>query len=178
MARLAFFTFGILERPYDDPSTKDFMGLVADSFAQAEASEGFIDRSTIASETGTPSWGEYADSRFFDPEIHGGVPRTLSLWESIESVFAYAYAADHGEALKRRSEWFLKPEWPSQTMWWVGDDHTPDWFEATERHEYLHDNGASAFAFDVRNPYDADGNPVKVDRTLIEQIRKRNAERT
>jgi hypothetical protein len=45
--------------------------------------------------------------------------------------------------LRRRKEWFRKPQWPTYVAWWVSDDHVPTWAEAVERCEHLHDHGAS-----------------------------------
>ena len=93
----------------------------------------------------------------------------------MESAFAFAYAGVHAEALSRRKEWFLAPAWPTYVAWWVPDDHTPDWHEATARHEHLHDNGPSPYAFDFKHPFGPDGNPVDIDRVRVKVKMERNA---
>ena len=100
---------------------------------------------------------------------------TAGFTKDLESAFAFAYAGVHAEALSRRKEWFLAPAWPTYVAWWVPDDHTPDWHEATARHEHLHDNGPSPYAFDFKHPFGPDGNPVDIDRVRVKVKMERNA---
>jgi hypothetical protein len=177
MAKVAFFTFGILHEVQGHPQVQGFFDRIARNFATAEQSDGFRGRSTLNPETGQHSWGERPSPRFFLGDEHEGTraPRTLSLWEDLESVFAFAYSGVHAEALSRRKEWFLKPEWPTYVAWWVPDDHTPDWHEAKIRHEHLHDYGPSPYAFDFKHPFGPDGNPIEMDRALVKLKIEKNA---
>jgi hypothetical protein len=143
------------------------------AFGAADAAEGFVDRSSRDPVTLKHAWGDYVPARFFDPARHGGVVFTLSRWRTLEAVHAYAYAGVHGEALRHRLEWFEKPEWPSYAAWWVADDHRPDWVEAKQRLEYLHDHGPSEVAFDLRSPRGPDGTSVTVDRQAARAIVER-----
>jgi hypothetical protein len=170
MAKLAFFTFGILRETEDHPQTQGFFNLANRNFAAAEQSGGFIDRSGYDDEIGHSNWGNQVSSRFFRADGLGTVAQTLSLWEDLESVFAFAYAGVHAKALSRRKEWFFKPEWPTYVAWWVADDHTPDWREAAARHEYLHDHGSSPYAFDFKRSFDPDGSPADIDRAFAKII--------
>ena len=54
---------------------------------------------------------------------------TLSLWQDLESVAAFAYHGPHGEALAKRREWFEKYNLPVYVAWWVRADHRIDWKE-------------------------------------------------
>ena len=76
------------------------------------------------------SWQPFATPRFYVEGEHAGAPATLTVWDDLESVFAFAYYGVHGEALSKRKEWFVPPEWPTYVAWWVDDDHQPDWEEA------------------------------------------------
>jgi len=166
MSRIAFYTFGILREPYGHPQVQGFFDRIDSVFEQARNSEGFI-----ALDDGT--WGEYEWPRFYIKEKHAGAPATLSLWRDIESVCAFAYKNLHGEALKLREEWAVKPEWPTYVAWWVEDDRFPTREEASRRLEHLHDNGSSPFAFNFKKYFDADGNPKELDRELLnERINK------
>jgi hypothetical protein len=167
MAKLAFFTFGILREAEAHAQVQGFFDRVARNFEAAEQSSGFIDRSGYDDESAHNSWGDQVCSRFFCEDGHGTVARTLSLWEDLESVFAFAYAGVHAEALRRRKHWFLTPEWPTYVAWWVADNHTPDWQEAAARHEHLHDYGQSPYAFDFKQPFGPYGNPVEIDRAVV-----------
>jgi len=175
MAKVAFFTFGILSEAQGHPQVQGFFDRIVRNFETAEQSDGFIDRSGRNPETEQHSWGEWVSPRFFREGEHAGDPMTLSLWEDLESVFAFAYSGVHAETLSRRKEWFLKPEWPTYVAWWVPDDHTPDWHEAKERHEHLHDYGPSSYAFDFKHPFGPDGNPIEIDRALVKIKIERNA---
>ncbi|HEU5346697.1 MAG TPA: DUF3291 domain-containing protein [Ktedonobacterales bacterium] len=165
MARVAFFTFGVLREPRGHPQTRGFEDRIAASFAEASASPGFIC---------------YPQQMRVEPDDLGviwpaakGPEReammTLSLWESLEAVFAYSYhlRGVHNEALKLRKEWFVEPEWPNYVAWWVADDHLPTWQEAVERHQLLSERGPTADAFDFHAPFDAEGRPTRILRRPI-----------
>lgn len=173
MPLLAFTTFAILRAPYGDAQVQGFFDRLPAAFGAADAAEGFVDRSSRDPVTLKHAWGDYVPARFFDPARHGGVVFTLSRWRTLEAVHAYAYAGVHGEALRHRLEWFEKPEWPSYAAWWVADDHRPDWVEAKQRLEYLHDHGPSEVAFDLRSPRGPDGAPLTIDRQAARAIVER-----
>ena len=175
MAKLAFFTFGILREAQDHIEVQGFFDQADHNFEIAEQSSGFIARSGYDDEIGRNSWGGRVCSRFCREDDHGIVARTLSLWEDVESVFAFAYAGAHAEALRRRKHWFLVPEWPTYVAWWVADGHIPDWQEAAARHEHLHDYGSSPYAFDFKQPFGRDGKPVEINRAVVKIKIERNA---
>ncbi|HEX2347934.1 MAG TPA: DUF3291 domain-containing protein [Ktedonobacterales bacterium] len=165
MARVAFFTFGVLQEPRGHPQTRGFEERVAASFAEASGSPGFI---------GYPQ-GMHAlpDDPTLEWPAAKGPQReammTLSLWRDLASVFAFAYGLRgvHNEALKLRKQWFVAPEWPNYVAWWVADDHLPTWREAVERHRLLSERGPTPDAFDFHMPYDTEGNAISVLRRPI-----------
>lgn len=167
MSRIAFYTFGILREKEGHPQVQGFYDRIDSVFEQAKNSEGFIAQSNA-------SWGEYVSPRFYDKEKHAVAPATLSLWKDLESVCAFAYRNNHGEAIKLRQEWALKPEWPTYVAWWVEDDHLPDRKEACIRLEHLHDNGSNPFAFNFKKPFDDKGQPAELNRKVIEDRIKTN----
>ena len=81
-------------------------------------------------------------------------------------MFAFAYRGAHAESLRHRKEWFVEPAWPTYAAWWIDDDHIPTWEEAMERVNALYHRGPTPFAFTFKQPYDADGRPMRVDRSL------------
>lgn len=164
MSRIAFYTFGILREPMGHAQVQGFFDRMESTFAQVEHAAGFVDRDRGS------SWGPHVSPRFYDEKQHAGAPATLSLWTDLESVCAVAYRDNHGEAFKKRRDWFLKPEWPTYVAWWVEDDHIPTRAEACQRHEYLHDHGPSPYAFTFKQPFDAKGQPTELDRKLLDQI--------
>lgn len=160
MARLAFYTFGILREARGHAQVQGFFDRIAATFAAAEGTDGFVARGFSQRE---PSLGP----RFFDPATHPLAPQTLSLWRDLESVFAFAYRGAHAEALRQRKEWFVEPAWPTYAAWWVEDGHAPSWAEAAERLEHLHDHGATPFAFSFKQAFDAEGQAIAVDRQRV-----------
>jgi hypothetical protein len=177
MAKVAFFTFGILREARGHPQVQGFFDNLAHTFETAEQSDGFLGRSRRNPETGQHTWGEEGHPRFFREDEHADDPRTLSLWADVESVYAFAYAGMHANALSQRQEWFLQPAWPTYVAWWVPDDHIPDWHEATARHAHLHDHGPSPYAFDFTQPFGPEGNPIVLNRALVQAKMARNAGR-
>ena len=170
MPLVAFTTFAIFRAPPGDPQVQGFFDRLPDTFGAADRFEGFVARSMRDPVTLTHTWGDLVYPRFLDPARHDGAVATLSLWRTLESVNAFAYSGVHGESLRHRLEWFVKPEWPSYTAWWVADDHIPDWYEARERLEQLHDQGPSPQAFDFRRAFGADLEPVTVRRDVVREI--------
>jgi hypothetical protein len=162
VARLAFLTFGILHEPLGHPQVQGFFDRVPDALASAHGTDGFVWRETERA----PDLGP----RFFRPTEHPRAPQTLSLWTELEAPYAFAYHGLHAEALRRRKEWFVKPEWPTYVAWWVEDDHTPTWPEAYERLESLHDQGPSPFAFSFKTPFGADGQATHLNRERVDQL--------
>ena len=176
MPNVAFFTYGVLRETADHPQMQDFWERVPPNFVVAEQSDGFLDRSRFKPGTTVHDWGEAAVSQFhreteFD---RTRIPRTLSLWNDLESVFAFAYSGSHAEAMSHRKQWFLRPEWPSYVAWWVADGHTPQWSEAVERHQHLFDYGPSPYAFDFKDPFGASGESTQLDRALVKIKIERN----
>jgi hypothetical protein len=169
MAKLAFYTFGILSEPHGNARVQPFLDAFSDVFAAARAAPGYVDhavkpdpsRHSLGQDFG--EWGLYAVPRFYDG---GFVPSTitlaatLSLWTGIDEVRNYAYTGLHAAALKRRREWFRNEEWPAYVMWWVEDNEMPKWGQAVQNIEKLHDDGPTALAFNFRNAFTAEGNPL------------------
>ena len=101
MARVAFYTFGILHEHRDHPQSKGFIDRVPLVFDSAENSKGFVDHASARNrEENDPRWGEpEANPRFFVEDQHPFAPATLSLWDDLESVYAFAYNGRHAETL-------------------------------------------------------------------------------
>jgi hypothetical protein len=50
--------------------------------------------------------------RFLKGSGFDSAPSSLSLWQDIESLMAFAYAGVHAEALKHARNWNQKGDWP------------------------------------------------------------------
>lgn len=169
--RVAFTTFAILKKPYGNPEVQGFDDRTPSVFDEAEDSEGFIARAKELSGSELANfnrdWGEWGK---FDVPCFYNFGRTdetdqrastLSLWKDLSSVYRFVYSGLHLEALKKRSEWFLKPEWPTYAVWWVDEDYVPQWKEACEKLEQLHFDGATASSFDFKHPFDESGQSIE-----------------
>ena len=177
MSRIAFYTFGILREPFGNEQVQPFFDWVPSVFEAAENTDGFIDRPRIDEK----DWGRPVSPHFYDVQKYPGAPAdnpdarapvTLSLWADLESVYAFAYRGAHGEALRKRKEWFVKPDWPTYAARWVGDDHVPTYEEAIERQKHIHHNGPTRYAFDLKTPFDELGNPTQLSRSRVAERRK------
>lgn len=173
MPRLAFTTFGIMKEPYGtdisrgyeelEPSVDSAVLACPGLIARAEAVDDGTDRSNFERDWG--EWGTFCVPRFYQ----GGRTResdsrasTVSLWRDIQSVYEFSYSGIHRETLMKRGQWFLRPEWPSYAMWWVGEDEHPTWRDACVRLENLHDRGSTPKAFDFKRPFHPDGSVASV----------------
>jgi hypothetical protein len=171
VARLAFYTFGLLHEPWGGEVVRPFVEAAPDVFSAAAAAPGYIARA-VPPDLNRPKsgqdygeWGVHVTPRFNDGGSLPGtvtVADTLSLWANISAVRAFAYSGKHVAALKRRWEWFRKGDWPPYVMWWVGDCETPTWGQATSKLELLHDKGPTVAAFNFRTPFGADGRPTSI----------------
>lgn len=163
-ARIAFLTLGVLKEPVGHATVQGFVDRIGDVYAAAEGSAGFFDRSIRDVQTWEHSWGPVVVPRCIPDGITPAqIAMTLSLWRDLESVAAFAYHGVHREALSRREDWFDKARWPVYAAWWVEGDHRPNWQEAADRIDHLHDHGATPTAFSFRQPFDAAGTPVRMN---------------
>ena len=172
MARVAFMTFGILREPWGHPAVQGFVDRLNGVSATADSSPGFIDQYRDQDTGDGNQFGTVVTGRFVTPNVADRVAQTLSIWTALQYVFAFAYAGDHAEALRRRKDWFLKGSWPTYAAWWVADDCWPQWEDANTRLEHLHDHGSTSYAFDFRSPFDIEGRPLILDRTRIAALQR------
>ena len=71
----------------------------------------------------------------------------MSVWASVESLREYTYKSDHVAILRRRKEWFEKPNGAIMALWWVPAGHTPTVSEGQERLQHLQEHGPKPYAF-------------------------------
>jgi hypothetical protein len=171
VARVAFTTFAILHEPYGHEVVRGFEDREGAVFEEAEQSPGFIARAKELEgqqdlsnfERDWGAWGKFYTPRFYTGGRTSGTDSrasTLSLWIDIQSVYRFTYHGLHLEALQHRHEWFLKPQWPTFALWWVGDNYIPTWSEACMRLEHLHDHGPTAFSFSFKKMFDEHGSAI------------------
>ncbi len=133
--------------PLDDPRMADFVRALDRVNAEADAAQGFVWRLQTAA-------GDSTGIRIDDNPM---ILFNLSVWESLEALFAYTYRSDHGTVFRRRRQWFREPERETVVMWWVAPDHRPTVAEGVERLERLWARGPTSDAFSFREAFSPDG---------------------
>lgn len=130
--------------PMDDPRLADFVAQLDAVNALAEASPGYVWRLQSAS-------GNATDVRVGDDPL---VIVNLTVWTSIDELFAYAYRSDHRFVFARRFEWFERWPGPSVCLWWQRAGTVPTVDDALRRLTILAERGPSpdAFTFKQRFP--------------------------
>jgi hypothetical protein len=172
---LAMYNFGLHVAAADAPEVQGFVRREPLNFAAAEKAQGFVGRSGYRGTPGPRSWGVMAYPRFLKGSGFDSGPSSLSLWQDIESLMAFAYAGVHAEALKNARNWNTRNDWPPLVLWWVKAGRRPDWEQATERLEWLHDHGVGPHTFTFKEAFSPDGKPLEIDRGRVKALIEANA---
>ncbi len=139
----AQFNVAWLKKPLEHPDIADFTNAIDSVHELADQAPGFV-------------WRLIADGQDDATTLHplgeDGVIN-CTVWESREAMAAWVYRNEHGDALKRRRDWFNPPIAPSVVMWWVPAGHTPTLEEALDRLQYLRNNGSTPLAFTFKDKY-------------------------
>jgi hypothetical protein len=129
--------------PLDDPIMAEFVSNLVPINTLAEKSSGFVWRFQ------TPE-GDATSVRVFNDDQ---IIINLSVWESVDSLFQFAYNSQHTDYFRRRKEWFEKMEVPVLVMWWVPEGHVPTLVEAKEKLELLEKRGPTPLAFTFKQRF-------------------------
>lgn len=165
--KLAFMTYGHLLADRGDPQVQGFVERVPGVYAAAEGSSGFRARSERSDTDPSHSWGPIVAPKCWGGQASSITASTLSLWDDIESVAAFAYHGAHGEAMKLRNEWFVHKGLPEHVGWWVDEGEPIDWQSAADKMDLLHELGSTPEAFSLRKPFDSAGEPYRLDPALV-----------
>ncbi len=150
---IAQINVGTISYPTDDPRMHGFMSRLDEMHALAEQSPGFVWR--LQRESGNAT----------DIDV-GGEPlflANMSVWESIESLFAYVYKTTHRDVMVQRRHWFEKPRGLYQALWWIPAGHRPPVEEGLGRIKMLEEQGPSRLAFNFKTPYPMPGSDAATD---------------
>ena len=144
--QLAQINIALLRAPIEDPMIAEFAAALEPMNALAERSPGFVWR--------LKGDGNDATSlRVFDNEA---IIVNMSVWESIETLYAFAHNSEHVTFFRRRREWFDKMATPAVTMWWVPAGHIPTTGEARAKLEHLERHGPTPQAFTFKQRFAVD----------------------
>jgi heme-degrading monooxygenase HmoA len=147
MTHLAQYNIARSRAPLSDPLLAGFVAAIERVNAAAEQAPGFVWRLKDESGASSSYVRAYDDERMLI---------NLSVWESIEALRAYTYAAPHLEIFRRRAEWFEPGDGPSLVLWWIPAGHTPTLEESDQRLKRLASQGPSAHAFTFKQSFAAD----------------------
>lgn len=173
---LAVYTFNQFIAPFQSDAIKGFRDAEPGAFAAIERASGFIARSGYADEPGPESWGVQVFPKCWENQNGDGwAPSTLSLWSSMEALMAATFHGAHGDAYLQGHKWHIRADHiPEYVLWWVLNDHQPDWDEAISRFEILMAEGPNARAFSFKDAYAPDGQKIKPDTALVKRLALQN----
>ncbi len=149
---LAQLNIAIPRGPLGSPQLATFMELLVPINALADDAPGFVWR--LQTETGDATGiRAFGDDRIIV---------NLSVWESLETLGAFAFDSPHRAVLKRRREWFERMAEAYVVLWWMPAGEIPSVEEAECRLDLLRARGASPEAFTFREPFPPAGSTEAV----------------
>lgn len=135
--------------PLDSPRLTGFVSRLDEINALADTASGFVWR--LVDDDGANATG----LRPYGPDVMVN----LSVWESVEALYDFAYRTAHLDLLRRRREYFDHEGLAAYAvLWWVPAGTVPSLAEAKERLDLLAREGATPEAFTFRERF-----PPKVD---------------
>ncbi|OIK10749.1 hypothetical protein BIV60_19960 [Bacillus sp. MUM 116] len=149
MAFVAIYTVGRLKHPYEHPASQEFFEVGYKIMRQASLSGQLIEE---FSPYGVP---------FPEEAIKGeGAPiLTLTVWNSLQSLYSFTYSGRHKQALQDRNKW-IEPhqeKQPTYVVWWTEAVMDVSWEEAFKRYNYFIQHGSTPYAFDYKHAFDESG---------------------
>ncbi len=137
MPHLAQLNIARLLAPLDDPRLLGFVSELDRINGLGDSSPGFVWR--LQTDDGDAT----ALRPFPDPDIIVN----LTVWESVDSLRAFAYQGDHLAVFRQRRQWFEERVEAMVVLWWIDEGHIPSVDEAKERLDFLRRHGPSPWAF-------------------------------
>lgn len=141
--QIAQINIAKLKYPLTDPNVADFIANLDRINSVAESTPGFVWRLKDDS-------GNSTSIKAFDDEM---LIVNMSVWKSIEELFAFTYRSDHIEVFRRKGEWFESKKGSHLALWWIKAGDIPTLEEAKEKLSLLNLKGPSQEAFTFKNPF-------------------------
>ena len=129
--------------PLDSPVMKDFVDNLDRINAVADSAAGFVWRLK----------GDGNDATSLRPYDDDRIIVNMSVWESIDALFKYAYYSDHTDFFRRRAEWFVKMATPAVALWWIEAGHIPTVAEAQEKLAHIEQHGPTPQVFTFKQRF-------------------------
>ena len=127
----------------DSAAMRGFVAELEPMNALAERSEGFVWR--LQTEDG--------DATAIRPFGDDLMLINMSVWQSREHLWNYAYASQHLNVMRRRREWVSRVPEVVLALWWVDAGHVPTVEEAKHRLHLLSEHGPTPAAFTFRHSF-------------------------
>ncbi|MCC6613977.1 MAG: DUF3291 domain-containing protein [Anaerolineae bacterium] len=144
-----------MRAPLDDPLMADFVANLDAINALGEQTPGFVWR--LIDDEGSDATA----IRLFDDRTIVN----MTVWDSIDALYDYAYYSGHADIYRRRLDWFEKPTEAVLVLWWIPVGHIPTLEEAKERLLHLRALGPTPQAFTFKQRFTVDevlaAQPVK-----------------
>lgn len=140
---LCHLNIGPANGPLTDPVMEGFVAKLDEINQLAYQSPGFVWHLQI--DINNPA----------DLAMYGepGMLFNLSVWESLEALYAYVYQSQHVQMMQRRKEWFGTMDGPNYVLWWIPAGELPTLEEGKQRIAYLAEHGPSAHAFTFKQSF-------------------------
>lgn len=147
---LAQLNLGLFRAPLDSDEMAEFTAALGPINAIAEASPGFIWR--LTDDDGESS--SFVDVPGADDPLWAP---NLSVWEDLDALKHFMYKSGHASYLRRRREWFQKPDRLVTVLWWLPAGETPTLADAVARLDHLEEHGPSESGWPLSKPFDPPG---------------------
>jgi hypothetical protein len=142
---LAEINVARLKHPLTDPRIAEFVANLDAVNAIAESSPGFVWR--LKDESGNAT----QISAYEDPLIIVN----MSVWDTPESLYEFAYRTVHRSFVQRRKEWFELFGAQYLALWWIEDGRYPNVGDGQRRLAHLERFGPTAWSFNYRRLFPA-----------------------
>lgn len=140
---LAEINIATMLAPMDSEIMAGFVARLDEINALADAAPGFVWR--LQSED-----GDAMSIRVYDNEF---IIVNMSVWESIDALYEYAYKSDHVEVFRQRRDWFEKMSTPILAMWWIPTGTFPTPEDGKAKLEYMEKHGVTPLAFTFKQQF-------------------------
>jgi hypothetical protein len=149
---LAQVNVALPREPLESAALAEFVANLEPVNALADAARGFVWRLEDES-------GDATSIRAFDDER---LIINMSVWESLESLWAFVYDGRHLEVMRRRREWMTRIAESHQALWWLRAGALPTIEEAKRRLDHLRELGPTPYAFTFKQRFGPPGSATDV----------------
>ena len=143
MYHIAQINVARMRFPIDDPGMASFVARLETINKLADCSPGFVWR-LQGDENGATTIQAFDDANILI---------NMSVWDSIDALFAFTYKSGHTEVLRQRHAWFSAADGAHLALWWVRAGRLPRVEQGIARLKYLDRHGPSVRAFTFKDRF-------------------------